>query len=324
MDSSDVVIVGGGPAGSACAWRLASHGISSVVLDSQDFPRTKLCAGWITPKVLDDLKIVPPAYPHGIVRLDKIRVEYCGRRRKYAWTIPTRQYSIRRYEFDWWLLRRSGAKVRKQRVARIRVEAGEYVLDDLLRCRFLVGAGGTLCPVRRFFFEESHPRAHELQVCALEDEFAFAGRDGLCRLWFKEDGLPGYSWYVPKADGWVNIGIGALAEPLQKSTLSLRELWRSFTTKLSALGLIDGRDRQPGGYTYYLRSPKTAVQSGNCFIAGDAVGLATSDLGEGIGPAIESGLRVADAIQSGAPYSVDRMTRHSWPGFLSGFVRSLI
>jgi flavin-dependent dehydrogenase len=35
--------------------------------------------------------------------------------------------------------------------------------------------------------------------------------DERCHLWFFEDGLPGYAWYVPKADGYLNVGIGGSA-----------------------------------------------------------------------------------------------------------------
>ena len=55
MQSCDVVVVGGGPAGSSCARDLVEGGLSVAVLDRDEFPRLKLCAGWITPEALDDL-----------------------------------------------------------------------------------------------------------------------------------------------------------------------------------------------------------------------------------------------------------------------------
>jgi flavin-dependent dehydrogenase len=45
----DVLIVGGGPAGSVCARQLGDAGFDVVVLDKKTFPRDKFCAGWITP-----------------------------------------------------------------------------------------------------------------------------------------------------------------------------------------------------------------------------------------------------------------------------------
>ena len=47
----DAVIVGGGPAGSTCAGALRRHGWDVMVVDRAQFPRDKVCAGWITPEV---------------------------------------------------------------------------------------------------------------------------------------------------------------------------------------------------------------------------------------------------------------------------------
>lgn len=58
----DVIIVGGGPAGAACAWKLSQHQVDLLVLDKATFPRVKPCAGWITPLVLRDLKIDPKLF----------------------------------------------------------------------------------------------------------------------------------------------------------------------------------------------------------------------------------------------------------------------
>ena len=61
----DVLIVGGGPAGSACARRLREAGLDVVVIDKAVFPRDKVCAGWITPQVVEDLQIDPDRYRQG-------------------------------------------------------------------------------------------------------------------------------------------------------------------------------------------------------------------------------------------------------------------
>ena len=65
MDSCDVLIVGGGPAGSSCAWGLRSSGLRVVILDKAKFPRNKVCGGWITPSVLQALAIDPAEYARG-------------------------------------------------------------------------------------------------------------------------------------------------------------------------------------------------------------------------------------------------------------------
>ena len=55
MERAEVLIVGGGPAGSACATALVAAGCSVLVVDQQRFPRDKPCAGWITPEVVERL-----------------------------------------------------------------------------------------------------------------------------------------------------------------------------------------------------------------------------------------------------------------------------
>ena len=57
MDMCDVLIIGGGPAGSSCAWKLRQAGLDVIVMDRATFPRDKVCAGWITPQVLADAGI---------------------------------------------------------------------------------------------------------------------------------------------------------------------------------------------------------------------------------------------------------------------------
>ena len=56
METCDVLIVGGGPAGSSCAWKLGQSGLNVVILDKARFPRHKVCAGWITPPVLAECR----------------------------------------------------------------------------------------------------------------------------------------------------------------------------------------------------------------------------------------------------------------------------
>jgi flavin-dependent dehydrogenase len=57
METCDVIIVGGGPAGSSCAWKLRAAGWDVVVVDRANFPRDKVCAGWITPAVIEELQL---------------------------------------------------------------------------------------------------------------------------------------------------------------------------------------------------------------------------------------------------------------------------
>ncbi|HOV06688.1 MAG TPA: hypothetical protein PLV27_05460, partial [Anaerolineaceae bacterium] len=57
-------------------------------------------------------------------------------------------------------------------------------------------------------------------------------------------------------------------------------------------------------------------QSGNAFLVGDATGVATLDMGEGISPSIQSGLHAAEAIIQGTPYTLTGIPRYSWLSLL--------
>ena len=176
MQTADAIVVGGGPAGSTCAWKLREAGLD--VLDRAAFPRTKLCAGWVTPEAMQDLELDPRDYPHRIMTFDKLHVHWKVLSAKPA----TQQFSIRRYEFDDFLLQRAGARVVQHKVRGIQRENGDFVVDGEFRGKYLVGAGGTACPVYRTFFSDSLPRAGDLQTATLEHEFAYDWKDPTCHL----------------------------------------------------------------------------------------------------------------------------------------------
>lgn len=307
MITTDVVIVGGGPAGSSCAWRLKQHGVDCLILERQEFPRLKLCAGWITPEVVSDLAFDPAEYPHSFLSFDKLRIHIRG----LNFSFKTVQHSIRRYEFDAWLLQRSQAPVHTHYAKDIRREGGYYVIDGEYRAKYLVGAGGTKCPVYRTLFRDLNPRAKELQAVTLEHEFPYQWQDRDCHLWFFDEGLPGYSWYVPKANGHLNVGVGGMAFKLKRRGDDIKHHWNHLSRVIQERGLITDQTLDPGGYSYYLRGNVDTVHHDNAFIVGDAVGLATRDLCEGIGPAVRSGLLAADAIALGSDYRLDSIGRYS-------------
>jgi len=295
METREVIVVGGGPAGSTCAWRLKQRGIDVLILDKATFPRTKLCAGWITPQVLSDLQMDVHDYPHRFLTFKKIKVHLAG----LSFGFAAIQHSIRRYELDEWLLQRSGADAAVHEVERIEKDGDGYILDETYRCRYLVGAAGTSCPVYRLLFRERNPRARELQVATLEQEFAYDYRDDCCHLWFFGHGLPGYSWYVPKENGYLNVGVGGMSVPLKSGPKDIHDHWDAFTEDLARGGLVKGYAFKPRGHSYYLRDAVQSMRIGNAFIVGDAAGLASHDLCEGIGPAVRSALLAAEAIATG-------------------------
>ncbi len=307
MIQTDVIIVGGGPAGATCAWSLKQNNVNCLILDQHRFPRAKPCAGWITPKVVQDLDLNISDYPYGFTTFKSFHVSIRGLKFK----LRTRQHAIRRYEFDDWLLHRADAPVQVHTVKTITQVRNGYVVDGEFFSKYLVGAGGTHCPVYRTFFKTANPRAKESLIVAQEEEFPYAYTDEHCRLWFLENYLPGYAWYVPKANGYVNVGVGGKAEQLKANGDTLKNHWNHLVEKLDRLGLVRGHAFRPSGYSYYLRQNLPEVRIDNAFVVGDAAGLATLDMGEGISPAIKSGLLVAEAITHDTDYSVASIPKYS-------------
>lgn len=309
MRRVETIIVGGGPAGSTCARHLRRNGRDVLVLDKARFPRPKPCAGWITAKVMRDLEFTVADYPHPILRLD-IRVQVGRLPLALPWfPTPGPDFSIRRVEFDDWLLRRSGAEVVEHEVKSVRREGQGFVVDEAYACRYLVGAGGTMCPVRRAVFPEL--RIDARQVVTLEHEFEYPARDDRCHLLFFRRGLAGYAWMVPKGNGFVNIGLGGKAMYFRLSGTRIRDHFQAFIDDLMRERRLDAasaRNLRATGHPYFLYSVYGDVRRDNCFVVGDSAGLASVDLGEGIGPAVESGLMAAEDILGHGVYRKDAVS----------------
>ena len=291
MDRAEVVVVGGGPAGSSCAARLVASGVDVLVLDKAAFPRDKPCAGWITPEAVACLGLDLGAYArsHTVQPVRRFRVGHAfGDGREVAYDDVV-SYGIRRCELDAYLLQRSGARVRTgDAVATLRRDGGEWQVDEAVRARFLVGAGGHFCPVAR----ELKGRARRSgTVVAQEMEVRLTSEQAaLCRVQpdrpeidFTRE-LDGYGWCFRKGD-FLNVGLG------RRDPQALARDVRAYVEWLSRTGRIpSGLPAPLRGHAYRLREgrPPRVVGDG-VLLAGDAAGLAHAASGEGILPAIQSG-----------------------------------
>ena len=312
MIRTDVLIIGGGPAGSACAGKLKQAHMRVVLLDKVRFPRFKPCAGWVTPQVLKLVGMDEESYPLGLTEFKSFEVSIKG----VQFKLPTHQFAIRRFEFDQWCLQKADPEFHIHEVHQICLEKGEYIVDGEFSAHYLVGAAGTHCPVARTLFSQISPRKPSALIVAQEEEFQYDLRDPRCKLWFFENKLPGYAWYVPKKDGYVNIGVGGSMEELKRHDDTLKNHWNFLVNRLEETNLIRGHTYKPTGHSYYLRQNLPEIRNGNAFLVGDALGLATLDMGEGIGPAIQSGQLAAEAIINGTDYSVDTIPRFSLPSLV--------
>jgi len=299
----DVLIVGGGPAGSTCAWGLRRSGLRVVVMDAKTFPRDKVCAGWITPQILDELELDPADYAKDCV-LQAFRgfeVSLLGGRSARVTYPEVVSYGIRRCEFDDWLVRRCGAELRLGEPLRsLARDGGEWLANGSLRARIVVGAGGHFCPVARALAAGDDERTAVVAAQEIEFELddAAARACGVSpevpELFFERD-LRGYAWLVRKGPV-LNIGIG------RQDPHDLSGHARAFLARARALGKLPPRvpaKRHGHAYLLYGQSPRPLAGDGFLLI-GDAAGFAWPQSGEGIRPAIESGLLAARTIEAAA------------------------
>jgi geranylgeranyl reductase family protein len=298
MDACDVLIVGGGPAGSSCAWGLAGSGLDVRILDRQTFPRDKVCGGWITPQVLSELAIDPDEYGRGRVLqpITAFRTGWIGGPALDTNYYKTVSYGIRRREFDDYLSRRSGARLMAPAaLTSLRRDGGGWVVNDGIRARLVVGAGGHFCPVAKL---TGAKLSRENAVVAQEAEFEMDARQQTgCRvrpdtpeLYFCAD-LKGYGWCFRK-NNFLNIGLGRMDQHRLSEHVAAFVQWLKSTGRVS----FDVPSALLGhAYLLYGVSQRKLVDEGILLI-GDAAGLAYQQSGEGIRPAIESGLLAAQAI----------------------------
>jgi flavin-dependent dehydrogenase len=303
MITCDVLIVGGGPAGSACAWKLRSYGVDVLVLDRKAFPRDKTCAGWITPAVIDELAIDLDDYRQGRV-LEPLTGFGTGL--LHGAEVVTRyeqpiSYGIRRCEFDNYLLRRSGARLQLGEPLKSLERAGRgWIVNDRIKTPLVIGAGGHFCPVARHL--DPRPGGGERAVAAQEIECEMSERQlrecpvppGIPFLYFCQD-LQGYGWYYRKGN-YLNVGLG------REDDRNLSAHVSAFRTLLQERGKIprDLPSRLLGhAYLLYPHARRKVVDDGALLI-GDAAGLAYPQSGEGIRPAVESGLLAAEAVHAAA------------------------
>lgn len=314
MDSCDALIIGGGPAGSSCAWQLRQHGLDVMVMDKASFPRDKVCAGWITPAVLKALQLDPLIYARerilqpitafrtGLIHGAELETQY-----------PTTvSFGIRRREFDDYLLQRSGARMcLGQAMTSLKRCGSQWIVNDTITTPMLIGAGGHFCPVARFL--GAKVGADEPAVAAKEIEFEMDPfqvgdcqvRQDTPELYFCQD-LKGYGWCFRKGK-YLNIGLG------REGAHHLPEELRKFCAFLKQRGRIPQSipDSFHGhAYLLYGHAARKLLDDG-VLLVGDAAGLAYPESGEGIRPAVESGLMAAGTIlEAGKDYCSQRLAAY--------------
>jgi geranylgeranyl reductase family protein len=293
---AQVIVVGGGPAGSSLAYGLASAGISVAVFEKSTFPRYKTCGGGVqarTARLLDFS--IEPVVERVITRM---RVT-ANMRDAFTKADNPLVYTVMRDRFDSFL-----AEKAKDRGALFfedeRVTALQEGPHDVLvqtskrqtRAAIVVGADGAGSIVRRKLYPGLRLQ-NDLGVQA-EVAVPIECLDDLRDTIVVDGGtLPGgYAWAFPK-DKHMSIGAGG---PLQIRD-QIRRYYRDFLRMLEEQGII--RDYSVGRLSsHLLPTPmgENQLNTSRTLVVWDAAGLIDPFTGEGIYYAVRSGQIAASVI----------------------------
>lgn len=302
-DTWDLVVVGGGPAGSAAALaaRRTRPDARVLLLDKADFPRDKACGDGIAAHGRDELALLGvPDLIADYRPTDRLSVISPGGAAVAA-TAARPNHVVPRKVFDARLVeaaREAGVEVRRHRVRELTQQDGEVVVDGI-RARVVVAADGANSTIRRLLGIPAPADRHvAIAVRGYADLPASSPRaDGAQFIAMQKAGWPAYAWSFPIGDGTANIGFGMLLPKLHATGRPGREVLHgrlaallpdleAHDLKAHHLPLSPGRPARPG--------------RGRVLLVGDAASLINPLTGEGIYYALVSG-RIAGTAAVGAP-----------------------
>jgi geranylgeranyl reductase family protein len=286
----DVLVVGGGPAGSTTAYRLAEAGASVLLVDKARFPRDKPCGGGLTMRAVRRCPVDPRPVVEEEVDLVELRFRYGDavvRRAREPAILMTQRRRLDAFLLD--AARERGVEVREGTTVQIdpgynlslaggeRVAAAVVVGAD--------GANGTTAKAVGLGQGIVHGVAYEGNASYERLDRRRYEHRAVVEL---ADIPGGYGWVFPKGDH-ANVGVGAWQQAGPQLRGHLERL-------CAAHGLDAGELEQMRGHRLPLRRPGTAIAGERALLVGDAAGLIDPVSGDGMYECFVSSRLAAEAI----------------------------
>jgi geranylgeranyl reductase family protein len=321
--STDVLIIGGGPAGAAAARVLAMGGRSVMIVDKAVFPRDKCCGDGLTTLALRELETLgfDPATVPSWTHVDGALLRSPTGREVFVPLVGAGQFAAvtPRLELDNALIghaRAAGATLHDGHSFLGVVDHDETSITveiaDLgtVRAQHLVAADGMWSPVRKAlglaeagYLGEWHGfRQYATNVTG-------PAKDRLY-VWFDDDLLPGYAWSFPLPDGRTNVGFGLLRDGRRK-VQDMKTIWPELLQRPHIRAALGPDAQMEGRHTAWpipARIDHASLASGRVLFVGDAASATDALTGEGIGQALLTGRLAGEAIlaSDGADASATR------------------
>lgn len=329
MPKYDLLIVGGGPAGSAAGFWAAKNGMSVAILEKKQFPREKTCGDGLTPRAIHQLEEMG-----ALSKLDSSH-RHIGLRTlagKYSLELewpdhpefPNYGLSIRRREFDKVLIENAqaqGATVYMQTEAMgplwttqdenktsspikgAKIQTAEGELDEI-HADFVIVADGANSRFGRALGtsrEKNWPQGMAIRTyyesSNHKDEWLESNIDIRDKL---GNSMPGYGWIFPLGDGTINVGIGILSTFKNYKDLNTSHLMERWAEAVDERWGIDPASPciAPVGGRLPMGGSVSPKAGENWLLIGDAAGFINPFNGEGIDYALETGRYAAEIIGS--------------------------
>jgi geranylgeranyl reductase family protein len=336
MMGSPIVVVGGGPAGSAAAYWLAKAGHQVTLVEKKEYPRDKTCGDGLTPRGIFWLEQM--GFDFSVPELHRITGlrSYAGEKYvEMAWPehslYPNWGAVIRRRDLDEqvaMLARKQGAELLEKTEAVPVVEDGRLTAVDLvhgsdrdrLTPAYVLIADGSM---NRFGRELGTARRKDYPMGLAARGYYSSPRSTDPFLESQLDlrdsngaTMPGYGWVFPLGDGTVNVGVGLLTTSQRWKHVNTTKMMADYArTAPSYWGLsAETKLTEPVGGKLTMSFSKSPLVGSNWITIGDAAGAINPWNGEGISYAYETGAiaarYVGEALATGDPSRLEGYTRH--------------
>ncbi len=321
---ADVIVVGGGPAGSAAAITLARAGRHVVLIDKATFPRDKCCGDGLTTgslRLLEDLGLDPSAVSTWQHVDDVVVVGPTGVSTRLSFPRGRGEFAAvaERRDLDAALLdvaRTNGVEVHEgaalthAETRDDRVVLGVAGLGQL-EAPYAIGADGMWSTLRRCL--DARLEGYRGDWHAFRQYFSDVSPTAAIELavWFEADLLPCYAWSFPLPGNRANVGFGIL----RGSRLSGADMNRTWIDLLQRPHIAEflGPNAVPEGshraWPIPTRLPGPKLSHDRVLFVGDSAAVGDPMTGEGIGQALASGIHAADALLVAGPHDPIVATR---------------